>query len=622
MAVEIGLPTDKKRPWGRILFGMALIAMIAVGASVTLTQYLAHTFHYHAGLGAPAIGAFYWPWQWIDWAGTFYGEHPLVFDRIYTLVGAGSLAIFGFAAIGVMLGRRRSKGHKTIHGSAHFASPKEIEATGLLPHKSRKGKGVYVGGWQDGRGAIRYLRHDGPEHVIAFAPTRSGKGVGLVIPTLLSWPHSVVVHDIKGENWALTAGWRKTHAGNVVLKFDPAASDGSSVKFNPLEEIRLGTDHEVADVQNIVTLIVDPDGKGLNDHWAKTGHALLVGAVLHALYKAQAKGETATLRGVADLLSDPIRPIEEVFQEMLETKHRGEQAHPVVAASARDMLNKAENERSGVLSTAMSFLTLYRDPIVASNTAHSEFRIQDLMNHEKPVSLYLVIRPSDKDRLKPLVRLIMNQIVRILTERMAFRDGRGVQHYRHRLLLLIDEFPSLGRLDVFQEALAFIAGYGLKAYLIVQDLTQLNSAYGRDEAIISNCHVRVAFAPNKIETAELLSKMSGTTTVVKRSTSTSGKRFGAVLGHVSQSFQEVQRPLLTLDECMRLPGIRKDADGQINEAGDMLIFVAGHAPIYGRQILYFQDPAFAQRAKVPAPQGSDRLRVEASGEMALEFRLA
>jgi type IV secretion system protein VirD4 len=136
------------------------------------------------------------------------------------------------------------------------------------------------------------------------APTRSGKGVGLVIPTLLSWSHSAVVLDIKGENWALSAGWRKTHAGNRVLKFDPTASDGSSVRFNPLEEVRLGPDEEVADAQNIATMIVDPDGKGLNDHWQRTAHALLVGAILHALYLARARGSVATLREV-DLLTGP-----------------------------------------------------------------------------------------------------------------------------------------------------------------------------------------------------------------------------------------------------------------------------------------------------------------------------
>jgi type IV secretion system protein VirD4 len=134
---------------------------------------------------------------------------------------------------------------------------------------------------------------------MVFAPTRSGKGVGLVIPTLLSWPHSVLVNDIKGENWELTAGWRDRELGSHCLKFDPTSNDGTSTRFNPLEEVRIGTDDEVRDVQNIATIIIDPDGKGLNDHWAKTGLILLVGTILHVLYAEPDK----TLRGVAGVLS-------------------------------------------------------------------------------------------------------------------------------------------------------------------------------------------------------------------------------------------------------------------------------------------------------------------------------
>ena len=280
----------------------------------------------------------------------------------------------------------------------------------------------------------------------------------------------------------------------------------------------------------------------------------------------------------------------------------------MVAESARDMLNKAENERSGVHSTAMSFLTLYRDPIVAKNTEKSEFKIRDLMKHEKPISLYIVVRPSDKDRLKPLIRLLINQIVRILTEKMEFKNGSSVKHYKHRLLLMIDEFPSLGKLEIFEESLAFIAGYGLKAYLITQDLAQLYKHYGKDESIVSNCHIRIAYAPNKIETAELLSKMAGQTTVVKKSVTTSGTAKLWSTKSKSESLQEVQRPLLTPDECMTLKGPQKDSEDKITKPGDMLIVSAGFPAILGTQILYFLDPVFSSRAKTKAPDKSDDLK--------------
>ncbi len=175
---------------------------------------------------------------------------------------------------------------------------------------------MHVGGWRDATGRLHTLRHDGPEHVAAIAPTRSGKGVGLVVPTLLTWPASLVVNDQKGELWNLTAGWRAREADTIVLRFDPGAAEGSA-HFNPLEEIRLATPHEVGDVQNLVTILVDPEGKGLIDHWAKTSHAFLTGAILHVLYAAREKGRAGTLPDVALALSDPNRPIDGLYRDML-----------------------------------------------------------------------------------------------------------------------------------------------------------------------------------------------------------------------------------------------------------------------------------------------------------------
>jgi type IV secretion system protein VirD4 len=214
---------------------------------------------------------------------------------------------------------------------------------------------------------------------------------------------------------------------------------------------------------------------------------------------------------------------------------------------------------------------------------------------QEKTSLYLVVPPSDKDRLKPLLRLVINQVVRRLTEGMDFNaDGSGKSRFPHKLLLLIDEFPSLGKLDIFQEALAFIAGYGLKALLIVQDLTQLFAAYGKDESIVSNCHIRIAYAPNKIETAELLSKMSGTATVSHTQNQYSGNRLSIMLQNVNTNEQIVQRPLLTPDECLRLP------------ADDELVFVAGHSPVYCQKIKYYQDSALAERIKLGAASTTGR----------------
>ena len=278
----------------------------------------------------------------------------------------------------------------------------------------------------------------------------------------------------------------------------------------------------------------------------------------------------------------------------------------MVNNAAQEMLNRDDREASSVLSTTVAYLTLYRDPVIAKNTSRSSFHIKDLMNHERPMSLYLVVKPVDKDRIRPFVRLFITQVIRRLADTMEFKDGQQVRTYKHRLLLMLDEFPSLGRLQIFEEALAFIAGYGLKAYLIIQDIAQLHKIYGKDEAITGNCHVKVAYATSNPDTARYLSESSETTTVIKEAESLSRDR-GNIFGrrNVSMSLQEVQRPLLTVDECMRLKGPEKDATGRILTPGDMLIFIAGYAAVYGRQMLYFLDSEFNRRVKISAPLVSD-----------------
>lgn len=620
------------------------LAVLSIGAGLqAATQFFAHDFRYQSVLGAN-LHQIYAPWSILAWAGKWYHQYPDAVMRAGSIgvvtSGVGLLSL----AVARMVIANSSKVNEYLHGSARWANAQDIREAGLMPRRltfwqKLRGKeaeassGVYVGAWVDKFGAVQYLRHNGPEHVLTYAPTRSGKGVGLVVPTLLSWPHSTVVTDLKGELWAMTAGWRQKYAKNKVIRFEPATLSGSAA-WNPLDELRVGTEYEVGDVQNIATLIVDPDGKGLESHWQKTSQALLVGVILHALYKAKNEGGTATLPSVDAMLADPNRDIAELWMEMTTYGHVNGQVHPVVGSAARDMMDRPEEEAGSVLSTAKSYLALYRDPVVARNVSKSEFRIKDLMNHDNPVSLYIVTQPNDKARLRPLVRVMVNMIVRLLADKMEFERVtaemswwrqvlaglgftnaaysyvRSKKSYKHRLLGMIDEFPSLGKLEILQESLAFVAGYGIKFYLICQDLNQLKSretGYGPDETITSNCHVQNAYPPNRLETAEHLSKLTGQTTVIKEQITTSGRRTAALLGQVSRTTQEVQRPLLTPDECLRMPGPKKDADGQITEAGDMVVYVAGFPAIYGRQPLYFHDATFTARAAVPEPAVSDKL---------------
>ena len=605
MQQKIGYQDPTKK--GKMIH-IVFFSLLALMGNVAATQYTAYMFLYDPNLGPPVTGDLYWPWQWYQWYLEYGQKYERTFYKVYSTVTFGLVCVvFLYVLISVLRQRTTSKGHSSIHGTAHWADKHEIEQSGLLPLKGKDAKGVFVGGWVNEKNELKYLRHNGPEHVLCLAPTRSGKGVSLVLTTLLSWPHSALILDIKGENWALTAGWRKKFGSNKVLRFDPTAGKDQEAKacFNFLNEIRIGTEREVSDAQNIANIIVDPQGEGMKSHWDKTSHMFLVGVILHALYVGKNEGRIASLPDVARHLSNPDGDIVELIDEMLEYPHIDGECHPFIAGAARDMANKEEKELSAVNSTAVSFMTIYRDPLVEKNISHSDFLISDLMNNESPVSLYICLNPSDRERLKPLARLLLNLIISRNTESMEFKKGAAVKTYKHRLLLMLDEFPSLGRLDVFSENLAYIAGYGMKAYLITQGMTQLTRAYGKDESITTNCHIRNAFAPNKIDTAEYLSREMGTTTVVKKTLTSSGKKLSAVLGQVSESVSEVSRPLLTADECMRLPAAVKDPDGAILQAGDMVIMPSGAAPIYGKQTLFFLDPIFLARSQVDAPSKSD-----------------
>ena len=671
---------------------MALFLVLALAACWAATEYAAWAFRWPVVFGgctwtgplqgaAPARGGWvcgphlYEPFAIFVWIFRYERltrpAQAAIFDRAHFIVGIG----FVFALLAPMFfifrrSQRIKSERNDLHGSAHWAAEKEVEATQLLPSAANRG-GVVFGAWRDGAGRVHYLRHKGPEHMMVFAPTRSGKGVGIVIPTLVSWDESVLVLDIKGENWALTSGFRERVLKQRALKFDPTALD--SARFNPLLEIRLDL-NMVKDVQNICTLIVDPDGKGLEDHWAKTAFDLLVGVVIFVLVcefpegvepdrslatvlgilsdggvfrevaefsaeaRAQAAAEKAAKAGaqggapkkptqaVAEGAKKVLEHIEQTALEAMRALDAAPAALPsglkdhdgvadaghawrarrnawlTVAASSRAWLNKPANEAGSVLSTALSFLSLYRDPIVADNTRVSDFSVESLMGGKNPdgqavkekTSLYLVVPPSDKDRLKPLLRIVVSQVVRRLTEGMDFDTGGGKSRFPHRLLLLIDEFPSLGKLEIFEEALAFIAGYGMKALLVAQDRVQLAKAYTKEESIFSNCHIRIAYAPNNPETADMLSKMCGQATVTHVQRQYSGNRMHIMLQNVNTNEQIVGRPLLTADECMRLP------------PDDEIVFVAGTAPIYCQKIKYFADSAMAARTALGVAASTGR----------------
>jgi type IV secretion system protein VirD4 len=553
---------------GRIYWGQlaAVLGAMALGALVA-TQWVAARLGYQTALG-PADSIVlghpvYNPLRFFVWWYRFDAYARSTFEAGAEIF----LGFFAFAivlAFGFSLWRSREGSKSVTYGSARWAGARDVARMKLL-----SGDGVILGSWNR-----QLLRHDGEEHVLVVAPTSTGKSIGISLPTGLTWRHSYIALDLKGENWEVTSGLRASFGD--VHRFAPTSL--ASCRYNPLTAIRRGQ-AEVRDAQILADMLVDPEGAlRERSHWQLRAFELLVAGVLWTLYAE----ETKTLARVGEILADPDRPIMSLLEDMLRRPIKDGAAHPVVASGARQLLDMADAERSGVVSTALGYLALYRDPILARATEASDFSIEDFITGPHPVSLYLVVPPEEISRLKALLRLVLNQILKRLTEIAAEQNGRG-----RRVLLMLDEFPQLGKLDFFEHALAYIRGYRIKACLVAQSLNQIAQAYGEQSSILDNAHIRVAFACNDERTAKRFSDMLGVTTETRAQMNYAGSRMAPWLGHTMVSRQEVPRPLLTPGEVMQLPG------------DEALVLVGGSPPLRARKVRYFEEPVFRARVRPP-----------------------
>lgn len=662
--------TSKRSPAQNAAISLFVVIFCFFAFGVFATQWFAWIYRYDGNLGAPVFRifgvSFYRPIEWMIW-GLRFGDEVGMKARVQTMMFIGLFSFIASIVFGVLVSHRLNRhtdGMKGLHGTAHFAERKDVDKTGFINNRQYKAQGVVIGSvmlgswgkvihpnhkkydrryvpvmiratWRelmhgsihafffkgpkrDGNNRpmfkpresvvkkIEYLRDGGNTHLFAFCPTRSGKGVGMVVPTLLTWPHSVMVNDPKGEAYALTAGFRE-RVGQSVIKYEPACTDGTGARWNPLDEIRIFSLYDVADAQMIMSMACDPKGEGLNDYFDKAGYEFLTAVALHVRYI----GRDGSLAGAASFLGDPLWDTDtQMYDEMMRAIHDPEakmgwkdtvgkptKTHPMIANAAKTMRNKEDKDRSGVLSTAKSLLSLYLDPIVANNTCCSDFLVRDLMTSEKAVSLYYVVSPADMERLVALTRLFYALFIRRNAAEMKFAGGRSVASYTHPLLMIIDEAASLRKLPILQEALGYVAGYGIRLFMLVQDITQVEELYGDKQSFDSGAETRIVYAPNKIETAEKLARMSGKTTITEENASNSHDLIGIKAGSVSISTSKTARDLLTADEFMSL------------HDQDMVLFVKGQPPIYGRKAFYYENPTLLGRATIPAPARSARLRV-------------
>lgn len=569
-----------KKRIGKVLVGVVPV----VTGHMAATQWLARGIGYDERFLGPEVFfddkidvKFYWPHKVWEWSHAYWGGYidELIMQAVaIALVGA----VLG-AVLALVFGRAGGAGgHRTAHGSARWASEQEVRASDMvLTVEARRARALEQGAPEDEACSVvvgklsdgTLLMNSGPEHILGNAPTRSGKGVGWVLPTLLTWVGSVVVTDIKGENFQITGWWRSLFSH--VIYFNP--TDANSARWNPLLELRRG-DEAIQDAMNLAEILGSGEGGGGSEFWENGAKKFLYATILYVLYTQEDKSLGKCIKLLARF--------EETFEAFavvsIPEAPRVEETIRSVATAAQGF---SDSVRGGWAAGAESALNLWRDPKVAQNTSRSDFRLRDLQYARRPVSLYLVIPPPDIERLAPLVRLFFQQATDALTSRGVEAKGG-----RHRLLMMMDEFPAFGPMNKIQKAIAYTAGYGIKWFFIVQGLNQLadRKLYGPENAFLSNCHTRLAYRCNDPDNAKSLSEMMGKTTGFKAQEGESGKK-GVLssLSNRSVSQVEYERDLMTPGELQQMDSCR------------VLVMNAGENPIRAYKVTYYDDPNFIPR---------------------------
>ncbi len=497
----------------------------------------------------------------------YYGAKVPLATRIKILAPPGIGAFFGlftlFLARAPLIDFRPFKAKESIHGDAKWASEADIRRANL-----RAKKGLLMGR----TGKTSYLVVDDFQHVLLFAPTGAGKGVGFVIPNLLYWQDSVVVHDIKMENYELTSGYRQNVMGQGAYTWNPADPNGITNCYNPLDWISEKPGQMVDDCQKICSLIMPEQ-----EFWQNEARSLMLGVMLYLV----AVPEKVTSFGeiVRTLRSDDV-----VYNLAVVLDTVGGKIHPVAYMNIAAFLQKADKERSGVISTLNSGLELWANPLIDTATASSDFDVQQLK--KKKMTVYVGVTPDNLQRLEPLLKIFYQQSTDFLTRAMPGPEEK------HGVMFLMDEFPSLGDMPQFRIGIAYFRGFKVKLFLIVQDTQQLKGIYEEAgmNSFLSNSYYRITYSANNIETANMISQMIGNKTVVQES---GNKPAFMDFNPASRtkSVSETSRALLLPQEVIALP------------RDDQIILIESFSPIRCKKIFYYKDPFFTKRLlpKIPLP---------------------
>lgn len=453
---------------------------------------------------------------------------------------------------------------RPLHGVARFATLRDVTKAGLLKHK-----GIVLG-----RFGRRLLQYSGDSHVLVAAPTRSGKGVSIVIPNLLTWPESVVVLDMKRENWNATAGFRAAH-GQACFRFDPAAADGTSHCWNPLDLVSREPGKAIEDLQRIANILF-PDTPGVQPIWTRTPRFLFMGIAMYLMETGQPLSIGAVLRAGMD--GDPYTTFDRIIKERV--KAGTPLSDPCVRSLGAYLDIAAKETRAGIITGFRSALELWQSPSVDAATSRSDFDLLDL--RRKRMSVYFVCAPRDLARLHPLLLLFFQLTIDVNTVTLPQFDAS----LKFKCMLLMDEFASIGKIESLAKGIAFVAGYGLRLVAILQSPAQIAEIYGQAAAatFLANFGVQVAHAPKRTETQTLrdVSEWLGYNTEKGINRSRTNNLFEKAKHSLSE--QEQRRALLLPQE--------------IAEIGDRrnIVIVENCPPILGRKIRYYAEKLFRERS--------------------------
>jgi type IV secretion system protein VirD4 len=565
----------------QLFLGLTLFAA-ALGLWVA-AQCVAAGFHFphEFGRGLIDVGAVrvYPPWAFIGWYGAFERRYAKAFDEACLYGLAAAMVPIGLA---IAIIRRTARSPRAF-GAAAWARLADVKRARLIDPKAK------ITGRVLGRFKGRYLTYQGVEHAIIVGASRSGKGAGHVVPTLVAWPQSAFIYDRKGELWHITADHRKRFSH--VFYFAP--TDPNTVRWNPLFEVRKGP-MEIADIQNVVGILVDPLGRKAGDlnFWDQSATDFFTAVILHVLYSEPDEGKT--LAQVRRLLIN----IDPTLHAMMHTQHRfqpdprapdgfardGDQetipeVHPEVLLGARALDSMDDRVKSNVLATCRASLTLWADPMVEYATSDSDFSIGDLVCAEAPVSFYMITPQAHADRLAFLVRVFARQTINSLME-SEHTDSRQ-RKKRHRLLMMLDEFPKLGALPFLENAMGEMAGYGITAHLICQSFNDVFSKYGDRTPLFDNMHLTACFATSEPTSIEKVTRRAGKSLEMRESFSDPRTIFGRA--HRSTSQSEQQRYILSEEDVRGLPDNKQ------------YLFVNNAKPILADKIRYYEEPFFQAR---------------------------